>query len=194
MTGPMPAPPTSLRYGRLAPEDWRSYRAVRLAALLDAPDAFGSTWAAEQDRQPAQWQARLTAAHSSGRDLPLVAMADARAVGLLWAKVDADDTRVVHLFQMWVAPEMRGQGVGKRLLAQAIAWARSVHAQFVQLGVTCADTPALRLYRAAGFQAVGAPALLREGSALQAQTMRLLLQGKDGLASGGPGPLDTFPP
>lgn len=156
---------------------WRSYRDVRLAALMDAPDAFGSTWSAEQARPPAQWRDRLVAAHTSGLDLPLVAVVDERAVGLLWAKVDAADARTVHLFQMWVAPAMRGQGIGKSLLERAISWARSVHAEAVQLGVTCADTPALRLYRSIGFQAFGAPVPLRDGSPLQAQDMRLALDG-----------------
>ena len=156
---------------------WRSYRDVRLAALLDAPDAFGSTWSAEQARPAAQWRDRLVAAHSSGRDLPLLAVVEQRAVGLLWAKLDAADAQTVHLFQMWVAPAMRGQGIGKSLLERAISWARSVHARSVHLGVTCAETPALHLYESVGFRAFGAPAPLRDGSPLQAQQMRLALDG-----------------
>ena len=161
--------PPSAILRALVPDEWSTYRALRLAALRDAPDAFGSTLAAEQ------WRDRLAQAQTSGADLPLVAVVQGQAVGLLWAKVDADDARVVHLFQMWVAPEARGQGLGKALLAHAIAWARSVGARCVQLGVTSGDTPAARLYASAGFHAVGAEVALREGSDLRSRTMRLAL-------------------
>jgi hypothetical protein len=45
----------------------------------------------------------------------------------------------------------------------------------VSLAVTCDDTPAFRLYARAGFVAVGVPEPLREGSPMQAVTMRLSL-------------------
>lgn len=183
----MPPPPTTVQV--LGPAAWRLYRALRLAALRDAPDAFGSTLAAEAQRPPALWRARLAAAQASGLDLPLLARAGRRAAGLLWAKADAAQPRTVHLYQMWVAPGLRGHGIARALLDEAIAWARAVQARQVELGVTLGDTPALRLYAAAGFEAVGPDAPLREGSPLRAQTMRLSLP--DGCACaperGGPG-------
>ena len=168
-----PRPPVTVQ--PLTPRAWRLYRALRLAALQDAPDAFGSTLAAEAQRPPAQWRERLAAAQASGLDLPLLARAWPRAAGLLWAKADAAQPRTVHLYQMWVAPGLRRRGIGKALLDEAIAWACSVQARQVELGVTLGDTPALRLYRAAGFQACGADTPLREGSLLRAQAMRLPL-------------------
>ena len=167
--------PPSPTLRALVPDEWSTYRTLRLAALRDAPDAFGSTLAAEQERLPEQWRDRLAQAQTSGADLPLVAAVQGQALGLLWAKVDADDARLVHLFQMWVVPEARGQGLGKALLAHAIAWARSVGARCVQLGVTSGDTPAARLYASAGFHAVGPEVALREGSALRSRDMRLVL-------------------
>lgn len=44
-------------------DDWQRFRAVRLAALRDAPDAFGATlaqWQGVADTE-ARWRARLTA-------------------------------------------------------------------------------------------------------------------------------------
>lgn len=48
---------------------------------------------------------------------------------------------------MWVDPVSRGVGAGRALLARAIAWAEGRGAQLIRLGVTIADTPAMRLYR-----------------------------------------------
>ena len=159
----------------MQPADWPSYKALRLRALRDAPDAFGSTLAAESPRPDSAWQDRLVAASASGHDLPLFALAADLPVGLLWAKTDAVDAEVVNLFQMWVAPEHRGAGCGRLLLNEAIAWARARGAASVRLGVTIADSAAFRLYTTHGFTPVGAPEPLREGSSLLAQTMQLRL-------------------
>ncbi|WP_460824578.1 GNAT family N-acetyltransferase [Massilia solisilvae] len=159
----------------LEPHDWPAWRAIRLRSLADSPDAFGSTLAEEQARPAETWAARLSAAAASGNDRPLVAEAGGVPVGLLWAKRDAADAAVVNLFQVWVAPESRGCGVGTSLLREAIRWARSTDARAVQLGVAQGDTPAMRLYARAGFRPVGAPEPLRPGSVLLSQAMRLAL-------------------
>lgn len=157
----------------LEPHDWPGYRTIRLRSLADSPDAFGSTLAAEQDRAPQDWAARLSAAAVSGQDCPLAAELAGALVGLAWAKVDPADASVVNIFQMWVAPESRGHGVAAALLRKAIAWAKSRQARFVQLGVNCANASAVRLYLREGFRDVGRPAPLRPGSPLLEQMMRL---------------------
>lgn len=168
----MPHPNTVIR--TLEPQDWAAYRDTRLRALADSPDAYGSTLASEQARAADNWAARLAAAAVSGQDYPLIAEQAGAPVGLLWAKVDGDDAAVVNIFQVWVAPDSRGQGIAAALLRAAVAWARTKHARFVQLGVTCGDTAAGRLYAREGFRDVGAPEA-RAGSPLFEQPMRLAL-------------------
>jgi len=51
---------------RFAPHEWRIYRDLRLRALADSPDAFGSTFERERDRPDAEWADRLARAHRSG--------------------------------------------------------------------------------------------------------------------------------
>lgn len=159
----------------LRPDEWPLYREIRLRALQDAPDAFGSTFAAEQARPDALWASRLAAAATSGQDLALVAEDAGAAMGLAWCKLAAAEPGVADVFQMWVAPGARGRGLGAALLDACIAFARASGVQSLRLGVTLAESPAMRLYRSRGFEAVGAPEPLREGSGLMAQTMRLAL-------------------
>lgn len=153
------------------PSEWPLYRNLRLQALRDAPDAFGSTYGAEADRPDEAWQARLAAASTSGQDKALFARNGGTVCGLVWCKLSALDPGRADLYQMWVAPASRGQGVGRALLDEAIAWATLSGAQRVCLSVTVADTPAMRLYRAAGFRPFGPQEPLREGSALMSQPM-----------------------
>lgn len=156
-------------------EEWPAYRAIRLRALADAPDAFGSTLAAEQALAPEAWATRLARSTGSGIDRALAAEANGELIGLAWAKVDAGDPAIVNLFQMWVAPHARGQGVAKALLDEALRWATERGAQAVQLGVACTNAEALRLYERAGFVEAGVREPLRPGSALMEQRMRLAL-------------------
>jgi GNAT superfamily N-acetyltransferase len=168
--------PAGIRIRRFAPQEWPAYRALRLRSLADSPDAFGSSFKAEEAWAHELWMARLTAAAVSGRDCPLVAEssgADGAMLGLVWAKCDAGNAAIVNLFQMWVAPEARGRGVAAALLDEAVAWARSIQARVVQLGVVCSNEPAIQLYVRKGFRDVGVPEPIRPGSALLEQTMHL---------------------
>lgn len=166
---------------RLTAQEWRTYRDLRLRALADAPDAFGSTLAAERARLDAEWERQLAAAAPSPADLPLVARVGPEAVGLAWARIEDAVPEVAHLFQVWVAPEHRGRGIGQLLLDAAVAWARASGARSMVLNVTRGDTPAVRLYTRAGFRPVGAPEPLRPGSAVTVQSMWLALDGEPAL-------------
>ena len=163
---------------RLLPDEWQAYRAIRLRALADAPDAFGSTLAREEELPDDTWAARVAKAAVSSIDCALVAQENGLLVGLLWAKVDAHDTARVNLFQMWVAPESRGRGVAAALLIDALGWARGRGTQVVHLGVNSANAGALGLYQRAGFQPIGEPYLMREGAPHMEQEMRLQLPGR----------------
>lgn len=160
----------------LEPAQWRTYRDVRLEALRDSPDAFGSTHASEAMRTDEDWSARLQSAARSGNDRAFLAFDGDTACGLVWCKLAAAEPGVADIFQMWVAPTSRGLGAGRALLQAALDWARSLGMQRVRLGVTDQDTPAMRLYLAQGFRPEGPKEPLREGSALMSQGMHMTLQ------------------
>lgn len=160
---------------RLRADEWRAYRDLRLRALADAPDAFGSTLERERQRPDAEWAERVADGADPAWNLPLVAQEGDALVGLAWGRIDPAAPEAVHLFQMWVAPESRGRGCAAELLDAVVAWARSTGARRVLLSVTCGDTPAARLYHRAGFAPAGELEPLRPGSALRAQPMRLEL-------------------
>ena len=161
---------------RFSADEWRVYRDLRLRALADSPDAFGSTLAEETDRPDAEWARRLASGADSETNLPVVAEVQGEPIGLAWGRIDTSNLDVAVLYQMWVAPTHRGVGAGQMLLRAVVAWARGQNASFLDLGVTCGDSPARRLYERAGFTPMGAPQPLRPGSTLLAQSMRLELR------------------
>jgi len=157
-------------------DEWRLYRDLRVRALADSPDAFGSTLAAEAGRPDAEWARRLASSADLRVSRPLVAELGGELVGLAWGRIDMSAPDVAALYQMWVAPTHRGRGVGQKLLEAVIAWATAQNVAALDLGVTCGDSPARRLYERAGFKPLGEPQPLRPGSTLLAQPMRLALK------------------
>jgi GNAT superfamily N-acetyltransferase len=77
----------------------------------------------------------------------LVAECDGEPIGLTWGRIEASEPEVANLYQVWVDPNYRQRGVGQMLLERSIAWARAKNARYLDLGVTFADSPALRLNR-----------------------------------------------
>ncbi len=172
----MPCEGTTLSVRRFAPDEWRLYRDLRLHALREAPDAFGSMYAHEARRSDSEWTSRLSRGVSSPWDLPLVAEASDEPCGLAWVRIEEDAPAIAHLYQMWVAPTRRRQGTGRALLDAAVAWARLAGAHTIVLDVTTGNNDAARLYERVGFIPTGEPKLLRPGSTLLSQAMRLSLE------------------
>ena len=154
------------------PHEWELYRELRLAALADTPDAFGSTLAREAAFGDQEWIARLATGATSARDLPLMAEDEGRAVGLAWARIGPDDPGTVALYQVWVHPDARRRGVGRLLLDAAMAWAKDAGAAVMELDVALGPASAFAFYRRAGFVEVGETRPLRPGSELLQQAMR----------------------
>ncbi len=121
---------------------------MRLAALADAPSAFGSRWTDWVDAEPERWRARLT-------DIPLnvVMLMNGEPVGLV------SGTRVlggtVELISLWVAPAARGRGVADEAVRRVEDWARTQGASILVLSVKIANAAARRLYERLGFDIVG---------------------------------------
>jgi ribosomal protein S18 acetylase RimI-like enzyme len=166
----------SLVVRKFAPDEWPLYRMLRLSALEESPEAFGSTLAHEGARADEDWATRLSRGASSGRELPLVAEFNNEPAGLAWVRLEGEGPgSAAHLYQMWVAPANRRLGAGRALLDAAIVWARSVGAPALVLDVTTDNTAAAQLYEAAGFVATGSEKPLRPGSELRSRAMRLSL-------------------
>ena len=138
---------------RLDPDDWRTWREVRLAALAEAPYAFGSTlaeWTGEGDRED-RWRQRLSTV-----PLNLIAFVDGQPVGQAsGTAIDAGGR--VQLISMWVAPHWRGLGVSVALIEAIVDWATGQGATAVVLAVKSANDHATWLYERLHFTPTAEP-------------------------------------
>ena len=60
-----------------------------------------------------------------------------------------------HIFNLCVRPELQGNGLARRILQHLLGVARAEAVKTVFLEVRASNTPALRLYSAAGFCEIG---------------------------------------
>ncbi|MCZ0991538.1 GNAT family N-acetyltransferase [Streptomyces diastatochromogenes] len=145
----------------LESDDWPLWRELRLAALAEAPYAFGSTladWQGFGDREE-RWRARLSipGAHD------LVALLDGLPVGMA-SGVPGEEEDSVELISMWVNPVARGQGLGDYLIQAVERWASDRGARTLRLSVMPDNSKALALYERHGFMDTGEPGdLLSDG-------------------------------
>jgi len=135
----------------LTPDDWPTWRQLRLAALAEAPYAFGSRladWQGEGDREE-RWRARLGIPGS----FDVVAVLDGEPAGMASGVPAGAGT--AELISMWVSPAARGHGIGDHLVQAVARWARRAGSEVLRLAVARGNESATALYRRNGFQLTG---------------------------------------
>jgi ribosomal protein S18 acetylase RimI-like enzyme len=137
------------RIRELRPEDWRAFCDLRLRALHDAPDAFGSTLAEEEGFPEARWHERLTDPQAVNF------VGETTEHGFVGLAVSAPYDQETGLYSMWVDPRFRQTGLGSRLVEAIIQWARGRGFAKVLLDVADNNTAAIALYRRHGFRPTG---------------------------------------
>lgn len=167
---------SSIALRPLAQEDWAMYRDIRLRSLAQDPESFGSTYEREIIFSEAQWIERLDLNARNCAALPLVAEQDGKAIGLVCGILHEAEDDAAIIYQMWVAIDKRGQGIGRRLIGEIIRWAIELKINSLKLGVITTNTAAVKLYESAGFVATGELELLKPGSPLRVQNMTLTLK------------------
>jgi ribosomal protein S18 acetylase RimI-like enzyme len=142
----------------IRPATLETVRPLRLRALREDPDAFGSTLEREQDRPDADWDFWVSDS--------LIAFDGDEPLGMANLKIDGDEAQ---LFGMWVAPQARGQGVARRLCETLIERAGD---RPITLCVAESAPAARCLYERLGFRATGTEGTLRPDSDVRTIDMR----------------------
>lgn len=153
-------------YRRVTAADWAKLRGARLAALAEAPYAFASTLERERALPDDLWRER------AGGGRTVAAWQGDAIVGIATVLPPDDggpangrrpyrDRTNWHLVGMWASPDVRGQDVARRLVADACALARQSGAKTMTLWVTEVNDRARGFYRKVGFRPTGARQLVR---------------------------------
>jgi predicted GNAT family acetyltransferase len=142
---------------RVGPDDWETFREIRLRSLAGAPDAFGSTLQREQTFTETDWRERVSG--------PVYVVLDPGpvSVGGLF-----DNEGVGQVWGMWTDPDHRGRGHARTILDAMIPADGPA-----QLHVNTANAVARAAYERYGFVRTGRYEPLRPGSDQQMELMVL---------------------
>jgi ribosomal protein S18 acetylase RimI-like enzyme len=128
------------------PDDWQTLKATRLAALRDAPTAFGVTYELAAQYTDEQWQTRAVGSEKAEY---LLAFDGERAVGIVAGVINGKDE--YNLIAMWVHPDYRGGGIAGQLIAAIKERALARGHRRIVLDVAPENVSAARLYQRQGF-------------------------------------------
>ncbi len=140
----------------LSESDAGLYQEVRLSALKNNPEAFGSTYEREVKFSLETVSERM----KPTRDKFVLGAFDTRGslVGIV-AFVRENGLKTAHkgnVFGMYVAPEMRGQGLGKSLMLELIRKAKNCEGlEQINLTVMSENEVGKKLYKFLGFVVYG---------------------------------------
>jgi ribosomal protein S18 acetylase RimI-like enzyme len=129
-------------------------RAIRLLALTDAPDAFGTTVNEALRWDPENWEAQI-------EKFPTFVWREGWIdFGMIRGAAHEGDPMAGYLISMWVATEGRRRGIGTALVDEVIEWARKLGFLRLVLDVGADNVAARALYESQGFTLTGAEGAL----------------------------------
>jgi RimJ/RimL family protein N-acetyltransferase len=134
----------------LLPADAARFREIRLEALRLAPEAFSSTLAGESSEPLSWFAARIEASAVFG------AFVDGGLLGVagLFVREGRKEAHKGVLWGMYVRPQARRAGIGRRLVETVLDHARG-RVELIQAAVVGGNEPARRLYSGLGFVKYG---------------------------------------
>ncbi len=162
---------------RLTPSDAEPFQALRLRGLRECPTAFVSSFEEEADTPLAVVAERLATVEDGAVFGGFEGSSLRGVIGIQRERMAKLAHRAI-VWGMYVAPEARRSGLGRRLLVRALEHAASdLRVRQVHLGVNAANAAAIALYRGVGFEVYGSePDYLRVDGVLhdEYEMMRLI--------------------
>lgn len=97
---------------KASPDEWEFVKALRIRAVTEHPKAFGSAQECEVGKSEQEWRVRLEKGNY------LFAKVGKELVGMV-CFVQEEGAKLCHvafIYSMYVCPEVRRQGVGRKLI------------------------------------------------------------------------------
>ena len=152
---------------RLDPTHAETYRALMLEAYALHPDAFTAS-VDERSILPISWWEERLAPDTSANEVVFGAFMEGELAGVAGLSFDTrlKTRHKSRLFGVYVTAGFRSQGIGRKLIDEALRYAKShPDITITQLTVTAGNTSALKLYESSGFMQFGTePFAVRVGA------------------------------
>lgn len=146
--------------------DFAAFKALRLEALREHPDAFASDHDENTRLPDSQWLTRLRQGIDSADACTFVAEADGELAGMTGVHRESG-VKVRHSAFIWgvyVRPRWRGAKLADRFIETCVDWCATQDIRIVRLTVSTHNVAAIRSYLRCGFAVSGVlPEAIRLG-------------------------------
>ena len=153
--------------------DVEQFRELRLLALRDEPDAYGSTYEESSRRPTTAWIEMAKTGNC------FLAFDGDRAVGMASGGEFSPYPHARWLYGMFVHADYRGTGVARDLVHEVAEWTRGLSVMTLGLHVTTTVSRAVAFYRGLGFVPSGPAEPMQRDPTLHLQTMTTHLLSND---------------
>jgi ribosomal protein S18 acetylase RimI-like enzyme len=154
MSKEIPTPSGTVLIRQAEPIDAAVLREIRLEALQNHPEVFGSDVDSEMDRPLTFWEEMLA---DLIHNAVFVAEFKANLIGMTGIFIH-DRIKLRHTGNIWgvyVQPGWRGLGIADQLIQSSLNWAKEKGLQQVKLAVITSNPSAIHLYERCGFREYG---------------------------------------
>lgn len=137
--------------------DDTAFQALRLQALQEHPEVYGSDYS-EQANEPLEyWQDRIQRTLGSEYQALFVTEASGQLVAMtgIFRETGPKQRHYATIYGVYVDPGWRGNRITDHLIALCLEWARNHAVSMARLSVVISNTSAIRCYARCGFTVYG---------------------------------------
>lgn len=133
------------------------YKNLRLEALLEEPQAFGSSYKDHKDLPDEKWQEWHSNYKSGERDWMVFAEMNGELIGMAGAYQTDENIKKneANIIAVYVTKKARGNGVSKLLMNKLLNVLKNSLIKKAKLAVNKDQTAAVKLYESFGFIITG---------------------------------------
>jgi len=135
-------------------KDWRDFKKIRLDALMNNPESFGSSYEEAANRDDKKWKERFKDTNS----IVFIAFNHKLPIGVSIVNYESAERfkHLAHIYSLYVKKEFRGKGISNLLIKSIIlSTKRRKNIKKIKLNVVKQQIPAINLYKKFGFKIIG---------------------------------------
>jgi ribosomal protein S18 acetylase RimI-like enzyme len=138
---------------KLTPADWKKFKNIRLEALKNESQSFGTTYEEGLKKTVEEWKEPL------GKSTSYIFGAEENnelfGLAAAYQENGKKCSHVAYIWGVYVRKSHRRKGIGKKLMVAIIKELKSKKVVKANLNVTIGKISALKLYQSLGFKTVG---------------------------------------
>lgn len=132
---------TNFYIKRISISEWETYKNLRLEALKLVPEAYGAKYSDNILISDEEWKKRVSRYATDNSACNMIAWREGTALGMVSYIRDKEPS----MFQMWVNPSYRNQGIGEKLVLHLQQWVKNSEENFLVCSVFKKNKSALNL-------------------------------------------------